>query len=186
MPNLPYIDSSQDYLPKQPKLVANAAKQTTMSKKASGGFTLVEIMIVVVIIGLLAAMAIPAFQRVRLNSQFSALANDIRVFAGAFETYALEYGQFPADASTGALPAGVTSTTSSLDLARFTETTPVGGSFDWDFGYGDYLASISVRDANLTTEELLLFDTKFDDGNLSTGSYRGNTGVYVYILASNP
>ncbi|MGB0414704.1 MAG: prepilin-type N-terminal cleavage/methylation domain-containing protein, partial [Coraliomargarita sp.] len=39
-----------------------------MNTKSKKGFTLVEIMIVVVIIGLLAAMAIPAFQKVRENA----------------------------------------------------------------------------------------------------------------------
>ena len=62
-----------------------------MHKKTSKkGFTLVEIMIVVVIIGLLAAMAIPAFQRVRLNSRQSAMDNDARQLASAAQQYMLE------------------------------------------------------------------------------------------------
>ena len=54
------------------------------------GFTLVEIMIVVVIIGLLAAMAIPAFQKVRQESRESAIENDARQLASAAQQYMLE------------------------------------------------------------------------------------------------
>lgn len=59
----------------------------------SKGFTLVEIMIVVVIIGLLAAMAIPAFQKVRASSQDKAVTNNARQLSGAADQYYLEYGQ---------------------------------------------------------------------------------------------
>jgi len=63
-----------------------------MKNQSSKGFTLVEIMIVVVIIGLLAAMAIPAFQKVRTSSQDKAVLNNARQLAAAADQYFLENG----------------------------------------------------------------------------------------------
>ena len=65
----------------------------TQSSHSKKGFTLVEIMIVVVIIGLLAAMAIPAFQKVRTNSQQKAITNNLRQFASGGMQYMLEEGK---------------------------------------------------------------------------------------------
>src|SRR5471032_267215 len=56
------------------------------------GFTLVEIMIVVVIIGMLAAMAIPGFQKVRNSSQDKAVLNNARQLAAASDQYFMENG----------------------------------------------------------------------------------------------
>jgi len=62
------------------------------TKNNRQGFTLVEIMIVVVIIGLLAAMAIPAFQKVRASSQDKAVLNNLRQLSSAADQYFLEKG----------------------------------------------------------------------------------------------
>src|SRR2546425_8556634 len=55
-----------------------------------GGFTLVEIMIVVAIIALLAAIAVPGFLRARKRSQASKILNDLRLIDGAVDQYSIE------------------------------------------------------------------------------------------------
>ena len=68
-----------------------------LSKKRAG-FTLVEIMIVVAIIALLAAIAVPGFLRARKRSQASKILNDLRLVSAAVDQYAIETSK-----TTGAL-----------------------------------------------------------------------------------
>jgi len=72
-----------------------------------GGFTLVEIMIVVAIIALLAAIAVPSFLRARKRSQATRILNDLRLIDSAVDQYAIETNK-----STGA-------STESVDLVKY-------------------------------------------------------------------
>jgi type IV pilus assembly protein PilA len=61
-------------------------------QRSAGGFTLVEIMVVTVIIGMLAAIAIPAFYKIRSDARAKAITNNLRQIAGAAQQYILEQG----------------------------------------------------------------------------------------------
>jgi prepilin-type N-terminal cleavage/methylation domain-containing protein len=64
----------------------------------TAGFTLVEIMIVVAIIGLLAAIAIPNFVKARENAQLNSIFNNLRILEGAKDQWALENKKGTGDA----------------------------------------------------------------------------------------
>lgn len=152
-------------------------------------FTLVEIMVVVVIIGLLAALGLPAFRRVTLRSKATAVANDFRAFATPLVTYNLQNGHWPANGSLQVIPPELTTALPH----QFETKTPIGGFYKWNFDTGaggitpDIKAALSIEPAtgNPMDDDLDLLeqiDSLLDDGNLSTGNVRAGTGTLVYII----
>ncbi len=114
-----------------------------MKTRSNKGFTLVEIMIVVVIIGLLAAMAIPAFQKVRASSQDKAVTNNLRQLSSAADQYFLEQGR---------------STVGSADLVGTNSTqyiknvaTVAGESYPTNLTQGETLTATGVAGARTVT-----------------------------------
>jgi prepilin-type N-terminal cleavage/methylation domain-containing protein len=144
------------------------------------GFTLVEIMIVVVIIGLLAAMAIPAFQKVQDNSRISRFVSDLRTFAGGLETLMLEQGTLPGDPSTGSLSGGHTLLAEYINAATYAQETSLGGRWDIDSSDMGVNCVVGVDFGGAPTAQQLAMlqavDELVDDGDLTTGVFQGYDG----------
>ncbi|MDP6491482.1 MAG: type II secretion system protein, partial [Kiritimatiellia bacterium] len=96
---------------------------TGQKRSKQSGFTLVEIMIVVMIIGLLASIAIPSFSKARNESRIARYLNDIRLAIDYIELYAMENGSYPPDRGPRQAPDGLTDYVKGLD---WSEDTPLG------------------------------------------------------------
>jgi prepilin-type N-terminal cleavage/methylation domain-containing protein len=90
-----------------------------------GGFTLVEIMIVVAIIALLAAIAVPSALRARKRSQATSTLQTLRILDAACDQWAIENGQSPGSIPSAAQLAAYVKTGSKLytDLQNNTDAT---------------------------------------------------------------
>jgi len=141
------------------------------------GFTLIEIMIVVVIIGLLATVAIPAFRKVQLNSRASIIANDFRIFAEALNRYNLQEGAWPADHwVAGAMPSGMDGIMPTAWIRQ-----PVAGGY-YAFEQADGKANVILVKNGLKREIIDRIEEIMDDGDQGSGLIQGNSNSVMYVL----
>ncbi len=159
-------------------------------RSATAGFGLVEVMMVVLIVSFLALAALPAFLRVQRKSRSTAVINDLRAFASAFDAYAQEVGQFPPETKAGVLPPAMSDRLKSTDWTR---KTPIGGKYNWEFnqrhGGVRYRAALAIGTATGATfvpdtQQLLEIDRIVDDGDLATGTFISGAGsVPVFVIS---
>lgn len=143
------------------------------------GFSLVEIMIVVAIIGLLALIALPSFMKSRQNARIAAFVSDIRVCCDAFELYAMERGGYPPDAVRQTVPEGMAEYLPKMDWAA---ETPIGGVWDWDRDVFGIIAGVSVVGSSEPREVFDEIDSRIDDGSIYSGRFRRlKEGRYTYV-----
>jgi prepilin-type N-terminal cleavage/methylation domain-containing protein len=158
------------------------------SSRRTRAFTLVEIMVVVVIIGLLAAMGLPTYRHITLRSKATAVVTDLRAYSAVLVNYNLSKGAWPTASQPGVVPPEVADAMQS----GYTRPSPIGGYYEFDadnsangFHVTSAITIATANGSNLTDDlELLeLIDQLIDDGNLATGNVRlGSTNNLVYII----
>ena len=142
-------------------------KHLSIRNPHSSGFTLVEIMIVVAIIGVLAAIAIPAFEKARTNSQNAAFMNDLRIIEGAINTCIIDRKGYPADVYEKIIPPELAPYLKNMDWSK---PTPIGGYWDYDCNWG-MKCGIGVLGPSRSVEEMA-----------KLGTFTNFGGEYIVII----
>lgn len=96
-----------------------------MRRRKNRGFTLIEIMIVVMIIGILLAIAVPNFIRARATVRLKSIVTNLKQIDSAVQQWAIEQQKSPGDAVAQSNLDGTGGTTSYLAWP----TGPVGGTY---------------------------------------------------------
>ncbi len=149
-----------------------------------GGFTLVEILIVVVILGILASIVIGQFGNASQDAARVAFATSLREYATAAERYRIDHAAFPGDGSSGQVPAGFEDY---VRAEQFQVPTPIGGVWDTEFNDNGVGFAVGVHfDGTGETRDdtyMAAIDAMIDDGVLTSGSFRRlASGRYYRVL----
>lgn len=147
---------------------------------------MVELMITVAVIALLAALAVPSYQRARKRSQADALMNELRVTGEAFQIYAAEKGTLPANAGAfSVIPTGMASYMPKI--STWTGVSPTGGYWVWwNFGLGGFwgfTGIVGVYNPGFAPDQITHIDSTMDNGDPNTGGIHSTT---AWIFAGVP
>lgn len=155
-------------------------------------FTLVEIAVVVMILGLLISLALPGYRKITLKSRATAVVSDLRTFSAAFGGNSMQNGSWIADTGVpGEIPPGMVIADGKEMSIAFTRPTPIGGKYLWvsndpsDSTYGKAAIAITTDGAAQLTDDLDLLemvDRMIDDGDLSSGNLQRVGPALVYVL----
>lgn len=156
-----------------------------MNLRKTQGFTLIELVVVIAIIGVLASIALPKYMTYRERSQILLMATDLKSFEKGFITYNFMTGGFPNDCHLPApdnLPPGA-GMENYLEATRWSTSPYLGGNYNWEGPDSYAYAGISLFNTTATTHQLRILDSMLDDGNLNLGKFRQTSnGRYTFII----
>jgi len=149
----------------------------------SRGFTLVEILIVVVILGILAAMVIPMFTDFTDEATQLVFISDMQTYSTAAQYYMADVGDYLEDSSSGQLPLGWSPY---VNDDKWLGGPSIGGVWDFELDSFGIKSAFGVH-FNVASDHpgdpyMLKIDTMFDDGNLSTGGFRKIANDRYYFI----
>lgn len=156
------------------------ARRIDTNSYRTSAFTLTEVLIVVLILGILAALVVPKFTRAAEQSRITASATNMRFIAEAAKRYRLKHGEWPADVVRGVWPPDFQEYLLEFDLAK----TPVGGKWDWDNWEHSPRRGVAVAVSILEIDETVMakIDAELDNGALDSGSVRLNGDRLQLVL----
>lgn len=126
-------------------------------------------MIAVVIISLLAALALPAAHRAGKNARHARFMNDLRMYRDAVETCRMETGIDDLGAGSGLVHPLLAEY---FDPQRWAAPTPIGGQWDVEYEKSGVRLAVGVHGYEVSDDELLEIDARYDVGNLAAGNMR--------------
>ncbi len=147
-------------------------------RRRQAAFSLVEIMIGVLIVGLLAMLAMPAFTKVRRNAQSNRFISDLRTFTQAFEGFVAMNGTFPGNSPPGTVPPGMED---DLKTPAWRTVNSLGGRWNWD----NLATGVGVATNGVTAplSQMVQIDARIDDGDLSNGVFQQlPSGKFIYLI----
>lgn len=146
-------------------------------------FTLIELIVVIVVIGILAAMVVPKFVLAQNETAITATSEDLRAIENAVSMYFAKYGSYPRDVNRTEV-VGVLDPFFKAENP-FSKLAPIGGKYDyegppnWNPVQISIRSEISTKHSRATAIEL---DRYMDDGDLTTGSIRRQGDRTYYII----
>lgn len=156
-----------------------------MHKEGRHGFTLIEIVVVLMIVAILAAVTYPKFQDKVADAEQTAFAESLRLFVDAAFIFKADTGSYPMNSDTGTL--GSDGFANYIDETKFLAETPIGGLWDVHLGSASRRAGIGVHFLNSPVKSIAYMteiDTMLDDGDISAGKFRRVTRDRYYFVLS--
>ncbi|WP_153446009.1 pilin [Vibrio algicola] len=141
-------------------------------KKLQKGFTLIELMIVVAVIGVLAAIAMPQYQKYIAKSEVASVLASLTGVKTNIEAYTVENGTFPTNAQSSAL--GIP--TMDLGTASITSNSADSGTLTFTFG------SVTTDASALVADKIITLSRTAGTGAWLCGTASGATGLDSDLL----